>query len=108
VSNGSVGTLDSRGFWEVHPITRRAGFHRLCPWGNENSPGERQPKLAIRKCHWLCPWVSTSENSFESFFGEEELRGLTQADAMTVQRNAAGVRGVPGIPFSPQEWGPEG
>jgi hypothetical protein len=44
-------------------------------------------------------------NSLESLFDKEGLRGLTQANAMTVQRNAAGVWGVPRIPFSPQEWG---
>ena len=32
-----------------------------------------------------------------------------QACTVTVQQNAAGVRGVPEIPFSiPQEWGPKG
>jgi hypothetical protein len=25
-----------------YPITRRAGFHGLCPWVNENSPEGRQ------------------------------------------------------------------
>jgi hypothetical protein len=46
--------------WGCPPITRRAGFHGLCPWGNENSPVGRQAKLVIKKCHGLCPWVSTS------------------------------------------------
>jgi len=32
---------------------------RACPWGNENSPVGRQAKLVIKKCHGLCPWVST-------------------------------------------------
>jgi hypothetical protein len=33
-------------------------------------------------------------------------RGLSQDNAMMVQQNAAGVRGVPEIPFSlPHDWG---
>lgn len=42
-----------------HPITRRAGSHELCPWGNTCSPEERQAKLVYDKCHRLCLWVST-------------------------------------------------
>ena len=41
------------------PITRRAAFHGLCPWGNECSPEGRQAKLVNDECHGLCPWVST-------------------------------------------------
>ena len=57
-----------------------------------------------------------SENSLESLFGKEGLRGLTQANAMTVQRNAAGGsvvdspqdEGCPQNPFLPSRVGARG
>ena len=45
-------------------ITRRAEFHGLRPWVNENSPMVRQAKLIFEKRHGLCPWVSTWDFQF--------------------------------------------
>ena len=41
-----MGLLDLLAHCEL-PITRRAEFHGLCPWVNENSPVGRQAKLVF-------------------------------------------------------------